>query len=383
MNNQDKINVSFSERGDWVEQLQNRMMSSEDFYRIVSEKSEMKDLATPNWLEDRRKDFLALDDDYRFAITHYYFNLADISDPDDPILRQVLPDIRESEDAIFHEVDPLAEDLNSPLPGLIHRYPDRVLLLTTHQCAIYCRFCTRKRKIVRKQTERNPFPFNEILHYIRENTSIKEAILSGGDPLMLSDQKLDEILSSLKSVEHLLSIRIHTRIPVVLPDRITSALENILRKSYPVTIVVHFNHAREITPNSARAIRSLRLAGASVLNQSVLLKGVNDTVEELEKLNGELVRIGVIPYYLHQCDEIAGTSHFRTPLEKGRELLSQLRGRNPGISLPRFMIDLPGGGGKIPYETDYRVDSTINKIPSENGRALFHNWNGNTYSVLT
>jgi lysine 2,3-aminomutase len=285
-------------------------------------------------------------DAFRFAATPYYLSLIRLDDPLDPILRQIVPDIREIGDDQFTDPDPLHEEVHSPIPGLIHRYPDRVLLYTTERCAVYCRFCTRKRKL--DPGYRAPFERERILDYIRSHREVVEVILSGGDPLSLSDSAIEELLGSIREIDHVLSIRIHTRIPVVLPMRINEKLVEIFSKLYPVTIVTHFNHANEITADAAASIERMKRSGITVLNQTVLLRGVNDSVEAMRRLLLALLRIGIKPYYLHQCDEVKGVSHFSVPVERGEEILRALRGAIPGIAMPLYVIDLPGGGGKIP-----------------------------------
>lgn len=297
----------------------------------------------------------ALDDPFEMGISRYYADLIQATNPLCPILQQCLPDPRELQDDFFKQADPLAEEIHMPVPGLTHRYPDRVLWYTTHNCAVYCRFCMRKRKVSRPDPSTNISQHQASLAYIKKNSDIKEVILSGGDPLSLSDHRLDFILTELRQIKHLHSIRIHSRMPVTLPERITEDLCQIFQNHYPLTLVTHFNHALEITEQAMTAIMHLKKAGLSVLNQSVLLKNINDSVKEQEHLLLALLRIGVIPYYLHRCDEVQGTSHLRVPLEKGVAILAALRGRNPGIALPRYIIDLPGGGGKIALEPDYII----------------------------
>lgn len=293
---------------------------------------------------------------FRFEVTPYYLGLVDPADPSCPVAAQIFPRREELYDPLFPEPDPLAEETHMPVPGLTHRYPDRVLWYLSHNCAVYCRFCMRKRKVSRPESAPGADEFSDALTYISSTPGIKEVILSGGDPLSLSDDRLDFILSRLRDVPGLSSIRIHTRMPVTLPMRITHDLCEVLKKHYPITLVTHFNHVREITVEAAASVKRLRMSGVLVLNQSVLLKGVNDTAPDQENLLLGLLRAGVKPYYLHQCDEVKGVSHFRVPIQKGKEIIRALRGRNPGIALPRYVIDLPGGGGKIPLEPDYEVN---------------------------
>ncbi|MCB1307063.1 MAG: KamA family radical SAM protein [Leptospiraceae bacterium] len=291
---------------------------------------------------------------FRFALTPYYLSLIN---PDEnghcPVLEQILPAPDELDASIYADPDPLAEERHMPVRGLTHRYPDRVLWYTSHHCAVYCRFCLRKRKVSHADSAPRKSEQSAILEYIASHTEIKEVILSGGDPLTLTDAQIGVMLAELKNIQHIISIRIHTRMPVTLPMRITDELCSILRAHYPLTLVTHFNHAAEVGPQAFDSVRRLRMAGVLVLNQSVLLRNVNDTVQDQEDLILTLLRAGIKPYYLHRCDEVRGVAHFRVPIETGRNILRELRGRNPGIALPRYMIDLPGGGGKVPYEPDY------------------------------
>jgi lysine 2,3-aminomutase len=298
----------------------------------------------------------SLESGFRFAVTPYYLSLADREHPACPILLQILPQPQELTDSRFTHPDPLAEEEHQAAPGLTHRYPDRVLWYLSHNCAVYCRFCMRKRKVSRADSAPSAAHRLQALAYIRSNTQIKEVILSGGDPLSLSDHAIDEILSQLRQIPHLSSIRIHSRMPVTLPARLTDDFARMLSRHYPVTLVTHFNHAVEVTAKAVSAVKTLRMNGVLVLNQAVLLKDVNDSVAEQEKLLLSLLRAGVKPYYLHQCDEVQGVSHFRASVETGLAIMAGLQGRNPGIAIPRYVLDLPGGGGKIPLENDYRAD---------------------------
>ena len=282
---------------------------------------------------------------YPFKISGYYAGL--IKSPGDAVWKQCMPTIRELDDD--EELsDPLAEVLLSPVPGLIHRYPDRVVLLVSNRCAVYCRFCMRKRhvgcgsdKVLDEKT------LERALAYIAARDSIRDVILSGGDPLMLDDASLYTILSRLKAINHVRIIRIGTRIPVTLPDRVTPELCAMLQKFHPMYINTHFNHPSEITPSSAQACDRLSCAGIPLGNQTVLLKGVNDTPAIMRELMTGLLELRVRPYYIHQMDLVKGTSHFRTPVKKGLEIIRSLRGHVSGMAVPHFVIDLPGGKGKV------------------------------------
>lgn len=306
--------------------------------------------------EEYKKQFQQIQKKFRFQVTRYYLSLADIYNPKCPILLQILPSEKELQDPLFKDTDPLREEQNSPISGLIHRYPDRVLWYVSHHCAVYCRFCFRKRKVSNPNSNFFSKTYNEILNYIRSNPSIKEVILSGGDPLSLPNQTLEKTIIHLKSIPHLYSIRIHTRMLTTFPYRITKELCQVLKNNYPVTVITHFNHPVELTETVYRKIKMLKTSGVTILNQTVLLKNINDSTEVIESLNLKLLCFGIMPYYLHLSDEVAGTHHFRTSLQKGLEIIKHLQGRNPGISIPRFMVDLPNGGGKIPLQNSYVID---------------------------
>ena len=313
---------------------------------------------------------------FRFAVTPYYLSLADARNPRCPILGQVTPRLPESEDVLFPDPDPLAEERHTPVAGLTHRYPDRVLWYLSHNCAVYCRFCMRKRKVSRQESAQKADAHTRVLEYVAAHPGIKEVILSGGDPLSASDGFLERTLRALRTIPHLRSLRIHTRMPVTLPQRFTGRLLCILEAAYPLTLVTHFNHSVEITAQSREVIRALRMRGVLVLNQAVLLRGINDSLADQESLHLDLISAGIKPYYLHQCDEVQGVSHFRTPLETGLRIMKGLRGRNPGIALPTYVIDLPGGGGKIPAESAHLTEET------RDGRRVAISWSGAEHTIL-
>ena len=329
---------------DWRFQLRNSPRSIPDLLEMIPD---LKKTLKNSRSFETTSEIIHAAEIYRFAATPYYISLLNPENPYDPILKQLLPDGRELSDPVFTSPDPLHEEKYSPMPGLIHRYPDRVLLYTTDRCAVYCRYCTRKRKILEEDPAVDIEP---ALEYIRTHTGILEVILSGGDPLFLSDGALETILKQLRKIKHLISIRIHTRMPVVLPMRITDRLLAIFEKYDPITMVTHFNHANEITDDTAQYVKRLRKSGVIMLNQTVLLKDVNDTTECMEELFLNLLKIGIKPYYLHQCDEVKGVSHFQTSVETGKNIMQELWGRIPGIAVPRYVIDLPEGGGKHPVE---------------------------------
>jgi lysine 2,3-aminomutase len=282
---------------------------------------------------------------YPMRITHYYLSL--IKQPGDPIWLQCMPNAKELEDDHLFK-DPLNEDGFTPVPGLIHRYPDRVVLLVSLACPTHCRFCLRKHRL----GSRHPLDRDEGLNYIEGNRDIRDVILSGGEPFMLSDEVLKEILERLKKISHIEMIRINTRIPVVLPDRITFRLCRMLRHYHPVYVNTHFNHPSEITPESAAACARLANAGIPLGNQTVLLRGVNDDPAVMKELMQKLLTLRIRPYYIHQMDLVKGTGHFRTSIDKGLKIMSGLRGHTSGLATPYYVIDLQGGKGKVPILPD-------------------------------
>jgi lysine 2,3-aminomutase len=282
---------------------------------------------------------------YPFRITRHYLGL--IESRNDPIWRQCVPDIRELSDC--QADDPLNESALSPVPGLIHRYPDRVVLLVSNVCAVYCRFCMRKRGVGcgSAHTLTNA-PISEAIRYIAENPAIRDVILSGGDPLLLEDERLEDILSSLRAIPHLEMIRIGTRVPATLPERITPALADMLKRYHPLYVNTHFNHPREINPQSRRAAALLADAGIPLGNQTVLLRGVNDEPGIMKDLLTGLLSMRIRPYYLHQMDLVKGTAHFRTSVRAGLKIMEAMRGHVSGLAVPYYVIDLPEGKGKVP-----------------------------------
>lgn len=286
---------------------------------------------------------------YPMRITRYYMGL--IQEVDDPIWRQCVPDQSELEDNHL-PADPLNEAELSPVPGVIHRYPDRVVLLVSSACPTFCRFCMRKRRIGSHGVLKTGNQIDGGLKYIERTPAIRDVILSGGDPLLLSDEELEDILARLRKISHLEIIRINTRMPVTLPDRITLRLCRMLKRYHPLYVNTHFNHPLEITPKSARACAMLADAGIPLGNQTVLLKGVNDDPEVMKRLMQKLLTIRVRPYYIHQMDLVRGTGHFRTSVEQGLKIMAGLRGHTSGMATPYYVIDLPGGKGKVPILPD-------------------------------
>lgn len=292
--------------------------------------------------------------------------LALIKSPDDPLWRQYVPSAEETvvTDGI---VDSLAEETHSPVPNITHRYPDRVLFLVSPVCAAYCRFCTRRRKV--GDPEKIPLnQFDPAFTYIREHAEVRDIILSGGDPLMLSDRRIEYILKTLRTIPHVEIIRIHTRIPSQLPERITPELCETIKKYHPVYVNVHFNHADELTPGARRALAMLADAGCPLGCQTVLLRGVNDDARIMKTLFQELLKCRVRPYYLYQADLVAGGEHFRTSVDKGLEIIRALRGWTSGLAVPHFVIDAPGGGGKVPLLPEYVREITEDEVVLRNYR---------------
>jgi len=335
-------NVSKEQWNDWRWQLQNRIRSSNELLSIFRLSEEEK-----NALENT-KGMLPL------SITPYYASLIDRDDPEHPLRRCVIPVETELTRTEGESDDPLHEEGDSPVPGLVHRYPDRVLFLVTDFCSTYCRYCTRSRMVGRSCTNfLNIKQWEMAIGYIESHTEIRDVLISGGDPLTLSDESIEWLLSSLRQIPHVEIVRIGTKVPVVLPQRITSHLVNMLKKYHPLWINIHFTHPDEITPEVETACNRLSNAGIPLGSQTVLLKGVNDNLEVIKKLYHKLLICRVRPYYLYQCDPISGSSHFRTPVEKGLEIIKGLRGHTTGFAVPNYVIDAPGGGGKIPLQPFY------------------------------
>jgi lysine 2,3-aminomutase len=282
------------------------------------------------------------------AVTPHYFNLIEPRNPDCPIRRQVVPLMDEGNDSPGEMADPCGEDGAMPVPGLVHRYPDRVLFLVTDRCASYCRYCTRSRVVSGVGEQELHTDFEEAFRYLERTTSVRDVLLSGGDALLLGDNRLEGILRRLRSIPHIEFVRIGTRVPIFLPQRITAELCAMLRKYHPLWMSVHVNHPRELTTEVRDALGRLADSGIPLGNQSVLLAGVNDDIATMRALVHKLLLCRVRPYYLYQCDLIRGSAHLRTPVSKGLEIIEALRGHTSGYAVPQFVIDAPGGGGKVP-----------------------------------
>lgn len=342
---------------DWRWQMQNAI-------RTTSQLAEFFTLA-PQELADLE----SLEEKYKLAIPPYYFSLINLDDPADPIAIQSLPSVLETSSTSGHELeDPLEEDKDSPVPGLTHRYPDRALLVTTHVCTMYCRFCTRKRVTMDRDGWDAPSHNDErMIDYVRQHGEIRDVIVSGGDPLSLPVSKLRWFVTQLAAIDHLDVIRIGTRVPVTLPQRLfDSELIDLLHSAGKIWIQTHFNHPREITPEAARAVRNLVNAGMPVSNHAVLLKGVNDSVDTMRSLVRGLLRIKVRPYYLFHCDPVVGAGHFRTSVWKGLEIIEGLRGHVSGLAVPTYVVDGLHGAGKIPLMPNYLVSASENAVVLRN-----------------
>lgn len=303
---------------------------------------------------------------YRMAITPYYLSLIDPADPYDPIRLQAVPCAKELYIAPEDQRDPLHEETDSPCTGLTHRYPDRVLFLVTNQCSMYCRHCTRRRFSGQEDTALTKCQIDASIEYIRAHKEVRDVLVSGGDPFTLSDDKLEYILSNLRAIDHVEIIRIGTRIPVVMPQRVTPELCAMLKKYHPLWVNVQFNHPNEITEESTAACAMLLDAGIPLGNQSVLLRGINDCPHVMRKLVRKLVQIRVRPYYIYQCDLSLGLSHLRTSVAKGMEVMEGLQGHTTGFAVPVYVIDAPGGGGKIPIMPNHIVSQGHRKYVLRN-----------------
>ncbi|MFZ5943964.1 MAG: lysine 2,3-aminomutase [Bacillota bacterium] len=340
-------NVTQEQWNDWRWQLANRITTLDELLQIVPLSSSEK--------EGIKKSLETIP----MAITPYYASLIDKNQGDkDPIRKQAIPLYTEGRQAAADLQDPLSEDADSPVPGLTHRYPDRVLFLVTDQCSMYCRHCTRRRFAGCTDQAMPKEQIDKCIAYIKKTKSIRDVLLSGGDSLTLSDERLEYIIGSLRAIPHVEIIRLGSRIPVVLPQRITQEFVNMLKKYHPIWLNTHFNHPQEITEESRTACTRLADAGVPLGNQTVLLKGVNDCIYIMKRLVRELVKIRIKPYYLYQCDLSEGIEHFRTPIAKGIEIMELLRGHTSGYAVPTYVVDAPGGGGKIPVMPQYLISQS-------------------------
>jgi lysine 2,3-aminomutase len=339
---------------DWTWQLKNRITTLEQIESFMT--------LTP----EERRGVAYAGKKLALAITPYFFNLIDHGNPHCPIRKQVIPREGEMYVAAEEQLDSLGEDEHSPVPGLVHRYPDRVLFLVTDRCAAYCRYCTRSRLVSNAQDYNFHPEYEQGLRYIESHPEVRDVLLSGGDPLLLSDRKLEHLLSRLRAIKHVEFIRIGSRIPVFLPQRITPELCEIFKRYGPIWMSIHVNHPKEATAELRDACERLSFAGVPLGNQSVLLAGVNDDPDVMQALVHRLLRMRVRPYYLYQMDLITGGSHFKVDVRRGIEIIRSLRGHTTGYAIPQYVIDAPGGGGKVPINPDYVEEITDEAIVVRN-----------------
>jgi len=356
-------NISKEQWQDWKWQIANRITSLNELKQIIPIKNE--------------EDFLKISEIFHFGTTPYYISLINPNYENDPILKQILPDIKEIDER-YQEVaflDPFLEDVKSPVPGLTHRYPDRVLFRATNFCSVYCRHCMRKRMFLEDERARTKEEYDAMFEYIKNNKSIKEVLISGGDPLTLPNKKIEYILKNLYEISHIDVIRIGSRELVVNPYRFyDEKLLQLFEKYDKVWLITHFNHPNEITSETKKAVKNILSTGTPVLNQTVLLKGINDSKETIENLMRDLLKVKIKPYYLFQCDPTKGVYHFRTPLEVGLEIMEYLRGRLSGLGIPTFAVDLLGGLGKVPVLPNYIIEKNEDYI-------VFRNYENKTVKV--
>lgn len=334
---------------DWRWQLSNRLNSVEEIEKIIP-------------LDDSERKALQTTGLFRVDVTPYFISLVDPDDPNDPVRRQIIPRAEEMKAFTAMMEDSLAEDRHSPVPGLVHRYPDRVLMLVTTQCASYCRYCTRSRIVGDPAQTFKRDEFEMQIEYLKKTPQVRDVLLSGGDPLVLAPKILEELLRRLREIPHIEIVRIGSRVPVFLPMRVTQELCDMLEKFHPLWINIHINHPNEISQELAEACDRMTRAGIPLGNQSVLLAGVNDCVHIQREMVQKMTRIRVRPYYLYQCDLVEGAGHFRTPVAKGVEIIEGLRGHTSGYAVPQFIVDAPGGGGKIPVMPTYQISASDHKI---------------------
>jgi lysine 2,3-aminomutase len=342
--------VKPEEWDDWKWQLENRIDTVEKIKKIIN--------ITPQ----EEKDIAAVLEKFRMGITPYYAAHMGKDDPKDPIRMQAVPTIAETHISSADMLDPLHEDTDSPAPGLTHRYPDRVLFLITDQCSMYCRHCTRRRFAGQADNDVSMDNVDKCIEYIRNTPQVRDVLLSGGDCLLVSDSKLEYIIKKLREIPHVEIIRLGSRTPVVCPQRITDDLVNMLKKYHPIWLNTHFNHPKEFTDETREALRKLADAGIPLGNQSVLMRGINDCPHIMRDLVHELVKNRVRPYYIYQCDLSLGIEHFRTSVGKGIEIMESLRGHTSGYAVPTFVVDAPGGGGKIPVAPNYLISQSSDKV---------------------
>ncbi len=348
-------NVADADWNDWRWQLKNRITSLAQLEKFL-----------PALTVEERAGVQLADTKLAMAITPHFFNLINTADANCPIRRQVIPRAEETLTASWETSDPCGEDAHSPVPGLVHRYPDRVLFLVTDRCAAYCRYCTRSRLVSNASGYDFQPQFDKQIEYIAKTPTIRDVLLSGGDPLLLNDEKLENLLSRLRAIPHVEFLRIGTRIPIFLPQRITPALCALLRRFHPLFISVHANHPRELTTEVRDALGRLADVGIPLGNQSVLLRHVNDDATVMKALVHKLLMCRVRPYYIYQCDLIAGSAHLRASVRKGIEIMESLRGHTTGYAVPQYVIDAPGGGGKVPVNPEYVLSRNADRVVIRN-----------------
>lgn len=346
--------VSPEEWSNWKWQLKNRVTSLARLEELIT--------LTP----EERAGVILAGHKLSLAITPHFFNLIDPDDPNCPIRRQVIPHVGEGTVAPWEMADPCGEDSHMPVPGLVHRYPDRVLFLVTDRCASYCRYCTRSRVVSGAGDQELQLDFDEAFRYLEQHAEIRDVLFSGGDALLLSDDKLEKLLSRVRSIPHIEFVRIGTRVPIFLPQRVTPELCRMLQKYHPLFMSVHVNHPRELTLEVREALGRLADHGVPLGNQSVFLAGVNDDLETMRELVHKLLLCRVRPYYLYQCDLIKGSSHLRASVARGIEIIEGLRGHTTGYAVPQFVIDAPGGGGKVPVNPNYVLYHDQEKVVIRN-----------------
>lgn len=342
--------VTEEQWNDWHWQVENRLSTLEDIEAVLE------------LTEQEREDIAKVIGGFRVGITPYYASLMDPKDPMCPVRMQAVPTLAEMHRSEADDADPLHEDADSPAPGLTHRYPDRVLFLVTDQCSMYCRHCTRRRLAGETDGARSIDDINACIEYIRNTPQVRDVLLSGGDALCIEDEMLEYIISELRKIPHVEIVRIGSRTPVVMPQRITDDLVNMLKKYHPIWLNTHFNNIKELTPTAEAALKKLADAGIPLGNQTVLLRGVNDCKHKMRELMHALVKNRVRPYYIYQCDLSIGIEHFRTTVSKGIEIMEGLRGHTSGYAVPTFVVDAPGGGGKTPVMPQYIVSQTPHKV---------------------
>jgi len=352
--------VSPAEWSDWKWQLRNRITTLEGLEKHL--------VLTP----EERAGVILSGNKLALAVTPHYFNLIERDNPSCPIRRQIIPHVAEGSVSATEMADPCGEDSHMPVPGLVHRYPDRVLFLVTDRCAAYCRYCTRSRVVSGAGEQELETDFDQAIAYLEQHTEVRDVLLSGGDPLLFSDEKLDALLGRLRAIPHIEFVRIGTRVPIFLPQRITPELCAILKKHHPLFMSVHVNHPRELTTEVRDALARLADHGVPLGNQSVLLRGVNDSLSVMKSLVQKLLRCRVRPYYLYQCDLIQGSAHLRAPVAKGIEIIEGLRGHTTGYAVPQYVIDAPGGGGKVPVNPGYVFFHDREKV-------VFRNFEGKVF----